>query len=126
MVNKKYKVLIVEDELNLQKAIGDKVQRQGWISLVASNGDEGLRVALKEKPDIVLLDIIMPVMDGLTMLKKLRKQSNVPVLILTNLYNDEKLIEAFRAGSYDYLVKANYSLNEVIIKIKEVLDVEKK
>lgn len=126
MQNKKYKVLIVEDEINLQKAIGDKIGREGWISLVASNGEEGLRVALKEKPDIVLLDVIMPVMDGLTMLKELRKKSKVPVLILTNLYNEKKLIEAFRAGSYDYLVKANYSLNEVIEKIKEALEAEKK
>jgi DNA-binding response OmpR family regulator len=118
---KKYKILIVEDELKLQKAIGDKIVREGWISLVASNGEEGLRVAAQEKPDAVLLDIIMPIMDGLTMLKELRKISNVPVLILTNLYDEKKLIEAFRAGSYDYLVKANYSLNEVIDKVKAIL-----
>lgn len=119
---KKYKVLIVEDELNLQKAIGDKIEREGWISFAASNGEEGLRVVMSEKPDIVLLDIIMPIMDGLTMLKQLRKISKVPVIILTNLYDENKLIEAFRAGSYDYLVKSNYSLNEVIEKIKEVLE----
>ncbi|MCX6796032.1 MAG: response regulator [Candidatus Falkowbacteria bacterium] len=119
---KKYKVLIVEDELKLQKAISDKVVREGWLAINASNGEEGLRAALKDKPDIVLLDIIMPVMDGLTMLKELRKKSNMPVLILTNLYDENKLIEAFRAGSYDYLVKANYSLNEVIDKIREVLE----
>jgi len=121
-----YKVLIVEDELNLQKAIGDKVQREGWKSIVASNGEEGLRAVMQEKPDIVLLDIIMPIMDGLTMLKELRKISNVPVLILTNLYDEKKLIESFRAGSFDYLVKSNYSLNEVIDKVKEALADAKK
>lgn len=123
---KSYKVLIVEDELNLQKAIGDKVQREGWKSIVASNGEEGLRAVMNEKPDIVLLDIIMPVMDGLTMLKELRKISDVPVLILTNLYDEKKLIESFRAGSYDYLVKSNYSLNEVVDRIKEALANAKK
>ena len=124
--SKVYKVLIVEDELKLQKAIGDKVQREGWQSIVASNGEEGLRAVMKEKPDIVLLDIIMPIMDGLTMLKELRKISDVPVLILTNLYDEKKLIESFRAGSYDYLVKSNYSLNEVIEKIREALANAKK
>ncbi|HOZ55821.1 MAG TPA: response regulator [bacterium] len=123
---KSYKVLIVEDELKLQKAIGDKVQREGWQSIVASNGEEGLRAVMQEQPDIVLLDIIMPIMDGLTMLKELRKISDVPVLILTNLYDEKKLIESFRAGSYDYLVKSNYSLNEVIEKIKEALENAKK
>ena len=123
--NKAYKVLIVEDELNLQKAIGDKIQREGWQSLVASNGEEGLRMAMTEKPDIVLLDIIMPIMDGMTMLKELRKVSKVPVLILTNLYDEKKLIEAFRGGSFDYLVKSNYSLNEVVEKIKEALEGDK-
>jgi len=123
---KSYKVLIVEDELKLQKAIGDKVQREGWQSIVASNGEEGLRAVMQEQPDIVLLDIILPIMDGLTMLKELRKISDVPVLILTNLYDEKKLIESFRAGSYDYLVKSNYSLNEVIEKIKEALENAKK
>jgi len=123
---KSYKVLIVEDELKLQKAIGDKVQREGWQSIVASNGEEGLRAVMQEQPDIVLLDIIMPIMDGLTMLKELRKISDVPVLILTNLYDEKKLIESFRACSYDYLVKSNYSLNEVIEKIKEALENAKK
>jgi len=123
--NKAYKVLIVEDELNLQKAIGDKIQREGWQSLVASNGEEGLRMAMTENPDIVLLDIIMPIMDGMTMLKELRKVSKVPVLILTNLYDEKKLIEAFRGGSFDYLVKSNYSLNEVVEKIKEALEGDK-
>lgn len=119
--NKQYKLLIVEDDLKLQKAIGDKIRREGWQCVVASNGQEGLVMVEKEKPDIVLLDIIMPIMDGLTMLKELRKKSNVPVLILTNLYDEKKLAEAFRSGSYDYLVKANYSLDEVIKKVREVL-----
>ncbi len=120
--NKKiYKILIVEDELKLQKALSDKIIREGWQSITAGNGEEGLTMVMRENPDLVLLDIIMPVMDGLTMLKELRKISKVPVLILTNLYDEKKLINAFRAGSYDYLIKANYSLDEVIDKIKEAI-----
>ncbi len=118
---KPYKILIVEDELKLQKAIGDKIERRGWRFTVASNGGEGLRKFKSEKPDLILLDIIMPVMDGLTMLKELRKISDVPVLILTNLYDERKLTEALKVGSYDYLVKSDYSLDDIIEKIEKAL-----
>lgn len=116
-----YKILIVEDGLKFQCAIGDKIKRVGWKSVVASTGEEGLRMVEEYKPDLVLLDIVMPVMDGITMLKKLRKISDVPVLILTNLYDKKKYTTAMKAKSYDYLVKSNYSLDEVIEKIREAL-----
>ena len=75
-----------------------------------------------EKPDLILLDIVMPVMDGLSMLGELKKISNVPVIILTNLSDEEKLAEALEKGSHDYLVKSNYSLQDVINKINQVLE----
>lgn len=119
---KSYKILIIEDELRIIKAIKDKIVRKGWQAVVASNGEEGLRMAKKEKPDMILLDIVMPVMDGLTMLKKLRKTSDTPVLILTNLSDEKKLFEALREGSYDYLIKSDYSLDDVIKKIQEAFN----
>jgi DNA-binding response OmpR family regulator len=107
--------------IKFQKAIGDKIKREGWETVVASNGEEGLRIAKEKKPDLILLDIIMPVMDGITMLEKLRKTDNTPVLILTNLYDERKLKRAIKAKSHDYLIKTNYSLNQVITKIKKIL-----
>lgn len=120
--NKKlHKILIVDDDFKTQKVLSDKIKRHGWKFVLAGNGEEGLRMAKTTNPDLILLDIIMPIMDGISMLKKLRKTSNVPVLILTNLYDDKKISEFIKLGSYDYLVKSNYSLNDVIKKIEDVL-----
>ncbi|MFA6215433.1 MAG: response regulator [Patescibacteria group bacterium] len=120
-MKKAKKILVVEDEPTLVKAIETKLVKLGFEVVTAANGEEGLRQARSENPDLILLDIIMPVMDGLTMLKELRKTSDVPVIILSNLSSDEKLSEALRSGSHDYLIKTNYSLEEVAEKINKVL-----
>ena len=88
------------------------------------NGEVGLERALKERPDLILLDIIMPVMDGMTMLAKLRTDKwgkDVPVIMLTNLNNSEDVEEASKHGVYDYLVKSNWRLEDVIGKVREAL-----
>ncbi|MBI5221908.1 MAG: response regulator [Candidatus Magasanikbacteria bacterium] len=125
MENKKT-ILIVEDEVSLLNALRDKLTREGFVTLEAKNGEEGLEVALREHPDLILLDIIMPVMDGMTMLSKLRNDSwgkKVKVIILTNLSDTEKVSAAMAKGTFDYLVKADWKLEEVIVKIKERLGV---
>lgn len=86
------------------------------------DGIEGLKLSLKEKPDLILLDIIMPKMDGLTMLKKLREDKwgkNARVVILTNLSNGEELELAMKNKVYDFLVKSDWELDKIIKKIKE-------
>lgn len=118
------KILVVEDEPSLLGALRAKLTQEGFDFIEARNGQTGLEQALKEKPDMILLDIIMPVMDGLTMLGKLRENAwgkTVPVIIITNLSDDEKVMEAVKQGSYDYLIKSNWSIAEVISKIKEKL-----
>lgn len=118
------KILVVEDEPSLISALRNKITQSGFEFSEARNGQEGLAKALAEKPDLILLDVIMPVMDGLTMLHKLREDEwgkEVPVIILTNLSDDKKVMEAVKQGSYDYLIKSNWSINEVINKIKERL-----
>lgn len=88
----------------------------------AMDGIEGLKLSLKEKPDLILLDIIMPKMDGLTMLKKLREDKwgkNARVVILTNLSNGEELELAMKNKVYDFLVKSDWELDKIIKKIKE-------
>jgi len=115
------KILIIEDEKILADALSKKLIKSGFKIALAYNGQEGLEKVKLETPDLILLDIVMPVMDGLTMLKELRKFSDVPVIILTNLSDSKKLSEALAAGSYDYLVKADYSMEDVVKKINQVL-----
>jgi len=123
-MKKQTKILIVEDDAPLLGALHDKLTHEGFETLGAKNGKEGLEVALREHPDLVLLDIIMPVMDGITMLKKLREDAwggKVPVIFLTNLSADaEKINQAItRDEPAYYLVKSDYKLADVVEKIKE-------
>ena len=120
------KILIVEDEASQRKALADKFAREGFRVVEAKDGKEGLYAALKELPDVILLDIIMPKMDGMTMLKKLREENawgkKVPVILLTNQNADDRVNNEILENepSY-YLVKANWTLNDVVGKAKECL-----
>ena len=121
---KKYKILIVEDEKPLREILVDNFKGEGFFVLVATNGEEGLKMALLEHPDFILLDIILPVMDGMTMLKKLREDEwgkEAKVMMLTNLSDPEKVSQALEQGSYDYLVKTDWHIDEVVQKVKEKL-----
>jgi len=127
MIVKKGKILIVEivdDELSLLEVLTDKFSKEGFKVLRAKNGKDGLKVALTEHPDIILLDIIMPVMDGMTMLKKLREDEwgkDAKVIILTNLSDNEKTAQALADGSNDYLVKSDWKIEDVVKKVEERL-----
>ena len=118
-------VLIVEDESAMAGALQDKLAREGFKALVAKQGEEGLRVALKEHPAVILLDLVMPVMDGVTMLKKLREDEwgkTVPVIILTNLnLTDEMIDEVVALAPAHYFVKSNWKIADVIEKVSELL-----
>ena len=117
-------ILVVEDEPLLMEVLKGKLTHEGFSILGARNGQEGLGVALKEYPDMILLDIIMPVMDGMTMLKKLREDTwgkKAKVIILTNLSSSKKTREAMENNTYEYLIKADWTLEDIVIKIREVL-----
>lgn len=119
------KILVVEDEITLLEALISKLKKEGMETFEARDGQSGLNMALKIKPDLIMLDVIMPVMDGMTMLKKLREDEwgkTVPVILLTNLRSPERAEEAFSSGVYDYLVKVDWKLDEVMEKIKEKLN----
>jgi DNA-binding response OmpR family regulator len=123
----KKKLLIVEDEPSARKVMAEKFTREGFDVEMAVNGEEGLAFAIKHHPDLVLLDIIMPKMDGITMLQKLREDSDwgkqVPVIILTNItFDDEKKMEHLaKLGPECYLVKADWKLADVTKKVEELL-----
>lgn len=123
-MEKKKTILIVEDEAALIAALNNKLTLEGFAVLEAKNGQEGLETALSAHPDLILLDIIMPVMDGMTMLKKLREDAwgkEAKVFILTNLSDTQKVADAITQGSYDYLVKTDWTLEDIIARIREKL-----
>ena len=120
-------ILVVEDDLPVLKALTDKLTREGFQTLQAKNGEEGFLVANKDHPDLIILDIIMPKIDGLSMLKKLRVENSwgksVPVILLTNLDSNEERIN--KSVTEDepayYIVKTNMSMSDVVEKINERL-----
>jgi len=118
------KILIVEDEEVLLSVLTDNLTKEGFQVLKARNGRDGLATALSDHPDVILLDILMPVMDGITMLKKLHEDAwggNAKVIMLTNLTDNKKVVEAMESGSYNYLVKSDWTMGDVIAKVNSIL-----
>ena len=121
------KILIIEDELPMLKALSDKFGLEGFSVLEARNGEEGLDVALKTKPDLILLDLFMPVMDGKEMMEKLRRDEwgkNVPIIILTNLNPDDKTLnEILESGPAYYFIKSKWRLEDLVARAKKELGI---
>jgi DNA-binding response OmpR family regulator len=122
MENKK--ILLVEDDTVLLNVLRDKLTSEGFEVLGAPNGKEGLDLALKAHPDLIMVDVLMPIMDGMEMTKRLREDEwgkKVPVIVLTNLNNEKNVADFLERGAYDYLVKASWSLEEVVKRVRERL-----
>lgn len=120
----KQKILVVEDEEILLTALKEELSSGGYEVEGALDGEEGLQKVQSFKPALILLDLLMPKMDGMEMLQKLKADSStrdVPVVILTNLSDYEKISEALSLGAMDYLVKANYKLEDLLDKVRTVL-----
>ncbi len=118
------KILFIEDESALQRAATQVLSEEGYRVLSALDGEAGLRLAKEEKPDLVLLDIILPKKDGFEVLSGLKSDpatKNIPVIILTNLEGSADVEHALALGATTYLVKTNYRLEEVVEKIKQVI-----
>ena len=123
MENQPKKILIVDDEEKLQQKLVDACSREGFVALGASNGEEGLSLALREHPDLILLDLEMPKMGGIEMLKQLRKDEwgkNTPVIVLTNYDDSERVADVLEAGTYDYIIKSS-RLEDIIKLVKQKL-----
>lgn len=118
------KILFIEDEALLRKTMNSKLTKEGFEVLEAENGDIGYKVALEQKPELILLDILMPQLDGMQFLKRLRQDKwgkNARVMILTNLSDPQKTEEAMAHEVYDYLVKSDWTLDNIVSKIKDRL-----
>lgn len=122
-------ILVVEDEKSLCEAIVDILHLKNFLSLEAKDGQEGVELALSKHPDLILLDLLMPVMDGMTALKKIREDDwgkKVPVVILTNLSaTNEQLVEDMVTHKpMHYLIKSDWKLHDVVKKIEEILETQ--
>jgi DNA-binding response OmpR family regulator len=119
------KILVVEDDEKIRRLLVDELKKQGFATIEAGNGKEGLDVALKDKPDLILLDITMPVMDGLTMLNKLRAEpagKKVQVIILTNSGDFGKIADTVEKGICSYLVKSDITIEDLVGRVKKFLE----
>lgn len=121
---KKKNILVVEDDQFLAKVYLSKLKKEGYKVRVAYDGNEGIEEINKELPNIVLLDLILPGMDGFEVLEKIKadpKLAKVPVIILSNLGQDEDIKRGKKLGADDYFVKANTSLSNIIKKIEQYI-----
>ncbi|MFA4941531.1 MAG: response regulator [Patescibacteria group bacterium] len=120
----KIKILLVEDDPFLLSMYNTKFELENFKVVTADDGEKGLKLALKEAPDIILLDIMLPKMDGFEVLRALKadeKVKRIPVILLTNLSQKEKVKEGLALGANDYLIKAHFMPSEVVEKIKKLI-----
>jgi len=118
------RILFIEDESALQKTFGEFLSQEGYQVISALDGQIGLELAKKEKPDLILLDLILPKLHGFEVLKKLDEDpetKEIPVIVLTNLEGMGDVEKALELGATTYLVKENYSLEDILEKIKQTL-----
>ncbi len=117
-------ILIIEDEKSVSDMYKTHLENKGYQIAVSSNGKEGMELAKKEKPDLILLDIILPQKDGFTVLGKLKADKStkkIPIVLLTNLGQDDDKKRGKDLGARDYLIKANLTPSQIGEKIKEYL-----
>ncbi len=119
------KILVVEDEITFQQLLKDKLTSLGYEVVQAMDGEAGLDMALSEDPDLILLDIRLPLMDGLDMLHELRKDpkgAKMPVIVLTNFDPDEEMVrKTIEDKPAYYFIKSDIKLSELSEKIKELI-----
>lgn len=122
--NKNTKILVIEDDTFLLDAYKVKLQQEKYDILSAKDGEEGLELAKKEKPDLIILDLILPKVSGIDVLKKIRqdaKVKDIPVIIASNLDQKEQIEQAKEIGAIDYFIKSNIAINDLINQIDTYL-----
>ena len=119
------RILLVEDDRFLRRACEIGLQRLGFTVVTAADGEEGLRLARTEAPDLILLDILMPRMSGIEVLRALKADEgtrNIPVLVLSNSSREDSMQQAMTLGAIGYLVKANLSLDQLGDRVAKLLE----
>ena len=124
MQNKKIKILIIEDDFFLLSMYAAKFNLENFEVIIAEDGEKGLKLAFKELPDVILLDIFLPKKNGFDVLKELKSDESakkIPVILLTNLSQKAEIEQGLSLGAEDYLIKAHFMPSEVVEKIKKVI-----
>lgn len=126
MNNGEKKILVVEDDISLLNVLSERLTEEGFSVLKAITGEEGLDLAIKNHPDLILLDIVMPKMDGISMLRKLRSDAwgkKALVILLTNLMADDKMMKAIaELEPAFYLTKTDWKMDDVVERVKRALE----
>lgn len=118
-------ILIVEDDKFLRDLIAQKLTKEGYDALTAIDGEEGIKKIKEGKPDLILLDLILPGIDGFEVLSRMKGDENlakIPVIILSNLGQREEIERGLKLGVNDYMIKAHFTPREIIDKIKTILE----
>ncbi len=123
---KQTKILIVEDDITMREIVVHKLSTSGFNVVEADNGPDAIETWKKEKPDLVLLDLMLPEMDGFQILEAVRKSGEkevekTPVIILSNLFSKEDIQKAKTLGIEDFMVKAYYTTEEILTKVNEAI-----
>lgn len=117
-------VLIIEDDKFLREMMAQKLIKEDYVILEAIDGEKGIQMTKKEKPNLVLLDLILPGIDGFEVLSRMKEDptlAEIPVIILSNLGQKEDVERGLKMGAVDYLIKAHFTPREIIDKIREAL-----
>jgi len=118
------KILIVEDDKFLSELITQKIGAEGYDVVLAMDGEKALDVAKTEQPNLILLDLILPTIDGFAVLQQLKtmpETQNIPVIILSNLGQKEDVERGMQLGAADFMIKANFTPGEIVSKIKTIV-----
>jgi len=121
-MTKKAKILMIEEERFLRKVYRNRLTKAGFDFVGATNGIEGLNKVVFERPDLIILDLVLPQKNGFEVLRELKRNKNtrqIPVMILTNLGEKKEIEKAFGLGAKDFLIKTEVSLDEVLKKIEK-------
>lgn len=126
MTEKRKKVLIIEDDKLLLYALKEQLQKEDFELIFATDGEEGLESILTNKPDLVLLDLVMPKKNGLEVLKEMKENKDtgingIPVIILSSLGQESEIREGLKTGAEEFLVKTEFSMQEITEKVRKCL-----
>jgi DNA-binding response OmpR family regulator len=124
MATKSKKILVVEDDMTMREIVVQKLKAAGYDVVEAEDGAKAIKLVLKEKPDLVLLDLMLPEVDGFGVLEAIRKDESVKdtaVIILSNLWSKDEIIKTKNLGVQSYIIKAYMTTEEILEKVNDIL-----